>query len=490
MVKMIPRVTWRRHDAGYRYSVAGCTMLATPCLFALLLVPGCLTAEQGRPRLFPGTAPAQMSKEELQDALADFDDLFTATVKQAAIDIDDRAQTAAVRKNTLLWQVRMIPACHTALEEVDPLKSYADMWTLCVRMNRFLQEGEGKQLFAEQQDVAGRAAAQLEAEIEGIGRKFIPAETFARTHDSVQTFAKSHPIRTGFANAVVRAETAREGGQDPLAGLLSIPLAPFRAMEGVDRGAQAIRGFTVVADRFTDIVDQMPEAARWQAELLLYDLEDNAVVKRFLASFEQFSASARSFATTADRLPERLRQEGAELVKEIDARQANLQETLNRAEKVAATVEKALERVDVVAASIDRTAQSVTETGNAWQAAARTIGETVKDISGDERSGSRPASTQPFDINDYRKTADAMTETAVELEKLAVQLQQLVDSPRLSQHIQDVDSRAQAAVDQTARRARSVTDHIAWRAGEFAVFVFALALIYRFVAGKVARKSS
>jgi hypothetical protein len=209
-----------------------------------------------------------------------------------------------------------------------------------------------------------------------------------------------------------------------------------------------------------------------------------------VSSFEQFSASAASFAVTADKLPEKLRHEGSELVKEIDARQANLQETLNRAEKVAATVEKALERVDVVAASIDRTAQSVTETGNAWQAAAQTIGKTVKDLSGDDAPGSRPASTQPFDINDYRKTADAMTQTATELEKLAVQIQQLVDSPRLTQHIQDVDSRAQAAVDQTALRARSVTDHIAWRAGELAVFVFTLALVYRFVAGRAARRPS
>lgn len=454
-------------------------------ILVMALGAGCVSVQPGQSRLFHPATPAQMSKEELQDALADFDDLFTATVKQAAEDINGRSQAAAVRKNTLLWQVRMIPACHTALEEADALKSYADMWTLCVRMSRFLQEGEGKNVFGDGQEVAVRVAAQMESEIETLGKRFMTAEMFAKIHDSVQVFAKSHPIRTGFANAIVRTAVAKEEGQDPLAGLLSIPLAPFRAMEGVDRGAQAIRGFTVVADRFTDIVDQMPEAARWQTELLLYDLEDNAILKRFLATFEQFSASAASFSTTAERLPERLRQEGSELVKEIDARQANLQETLNRAEKVAVTVEKALERVDVVAASIDQTARSVTETGSVWQAAAATIGQTVKDISGDEVRGSRPASTQPFDINDYRKTADAMTQTALELEKLAIEIQRLVDSPQLSQRIQDVDNRAQAAVNQTAMRARDVADHIVWRAGELAAFVFGLALVYRVVAGRV-----
>lgn len=448
------------------------------------LTTGCLDAAPSRSRLLQVGGTGGMSQEELQGALADFDDLFTANVKQAAIAIDEQSQAPAIRKNTLLWQVRMIPACHTAVEETDPLKSYADMWTLCVRMRRFFQDGEGKQLFGDQQEIAIKTAVQLENEIERIGKKFMPADTFNPINDSVDAFATAHPIRTGFANAVVRTTAVKEGGPDPLSELLAVPLAPFRAMEGVDRGAQAIHGFTVVADHFTDVVEQLPEATRWEVMLFLYDLEDNATVKRFLAAAEQFSTSAASMAKTADTLPERLRQQSTEFVKEIDARQAALQETLNRTEKAAATVEKALERVDVVAQSIDRTAVSVAQAGNAWRDSAKTIGQTVKDISGDSQPAAQPASTQPFDINDYRKTADAMTQTATELEKLTIQIQALVDSPRLSQHIQDVDTRTQAAVDQAAMRARNVTDHIVWRAGELAVFVFALAMLYRFIAAR------
>ena len=72
--------------------------------------------------------------------------------------------------------------------------------------------------------------------------------------------------------------------------MLSIPLAPFRALEGVDSGAQAIREFNVTARRFTNVAAGLPEELRGELELFLYDFEDRDTVVQGLAAFETLSA--------------------------------------------------------------------------------------------------------------------------------------------------------------------------------------------------------
>ncbi len=468
-----------------------------------------------------------ISQEDLRDALNRFEDYLEENIKQAAGEIDSQTQNVEMRRATLLWRMRIIPACQSALKVDDPLRAFIDCWTLTVRMRQYLADGEGRTLFGEWQGTAIAAARRAEAEIERVGTMFLPADQLPRARDEVQAFARQHPLRAGFADATVRAPAAKQGGvPSALSTVLSVPLAPFRTFEGIDRGATAIHEFANVAARFTDVVEEIPEAVRWQLELLLLDLNQNPMILAALATLGEVAANANRIVTVADKLPERLRDEATRLLNEIDAKQNNLQATLDRAEKTAATVERALERVDLVANAIEATGWSVADAGQAWGDAARTIGQTVHDmydLGKSPRGGTAtlpaavapgspvpvvpapsmdrdphaprpapataPARSREFDIKDYRDTADAVTGTARELQALAVEIRAMIESQRLSEQIRDVDGRVIGAIDLTSARARSLTDHVAWRAAQIAVLIFVLAVGYRIIAGRWAGRT-
>jgi len=282
-------------------------------------------------------------------------------------------------------------------------------------------------------------------------------------------------------------------------------------MEGVDRGAAAIRDFTNVADRFTDIVQELPGSVHWELQLFLLDIAKNPLVGTFLENWTVFIQNTSRLAATAEKLPERMGQEASKLLDQIDAKQANLQATLREAEKTAAIVERSLARVDVVAASIDKTAVSVADAGRAWDATARTIGQTVRDISGEK---AKTTATQPvagptggatpganpsespgvpgttFDINDYWRTADALTGTAEQVRLLTQEVRALLESRQLAEQIRDVDDRVAGTVDRMSMRAEGVMDHLIWRTGQLAVFLFVLAIVYRVLATRALKRGT
>ncbi len=480
---------------------------------ATLFPSGCVAPRTSGPRGVAAPASEQISKEDLRSALEEYDDFFESTIKQATTEIDARMPGPATRRITLTWKVRMIAANNAALKNADPLKAFVECWTLAVRMTQFLETGDGRNFFAENQTIAVEAARRIESDIERVGRSFLPADVFAKANEQVDTFAREHPMHDMFSDAVVRSPATREGIAGPLTSILNIPLAPFRVAEGIDQGASAIRSLGDVGDRFTDVVEDLPESVRWQLQLLLLDLEQNDLLLSFLASFAQFSGSAAQLAETAQKLPGELRGQASALLTEIDTRQAGIQATLERAEKTATAVERTLQQVNAASASVERTGQSVAQAGRAWEGTARQIEQTIQNIRHDKYpldgqppatatstasplpppapvlsaspSASAAAATttapadRPFEILDYRDTADALTAAARELRALTAEVRATVESQGLTDRLQDVNGRVLGVVDHTSLHARSLTDHIAWRAAQLILLVFVLAIGYR-----------
>jgi hypothetical protein len=479
--------------------------LAIALVPALLPVSGCAQSHlfQPRPTSGPSMEQSKMSKEDLHAALDDFKDIFESSVKQAAAKIDAATSDSATRKDTLLWQVRMISACFTICKQEDDIKVFLDLWTMCIRMRQYFRTGDGSDLFGDQQGVALTAAQKIQDEIERIGKSFMTEEQFAKAKKDAEAFAAANPIRTGFTNAVIRTTTTTPTGEpNALNTILSIPLTPFRAIEGVDRGADAIRGFTKVADRFTDDFEALPENVRWQLMLFLIDLQDNKMISSALASFEQFSRSSAQLAETADKLPAEVRRQASGLIEEVDSKQGNIQTTLTQAEKTATAIE--------------RTGQSVADAGRAWEGTARSIAQAIDGI----RYGREPApSTAPAAppapappvkvsppaapddqsgddssaaayLDDYRRTAETLTATATELRLFTEEARKLIESPQLAEQIRDVDTRMVGAVNLTAQQAQGLTDHIAWRSMQLILLIFVLALVYRALSRRLFKKAA
>lgn len=437
------------------------------------------------------------TEEDLRDALDDFQDYFTTIIVQAANQIDEQnPNEAKFRRATLMWRLRMVGACQQMLGQEEAIKSYIDIWTLCVRQQHYLLNGQGRELFGEAQPVAVEAARTLHHEIVKVGLQFAPEDLVRKADAQVEKFAENHPIEGLFAKAMVRTTQNKKGdgsSKDPLTRLLEIPMLPFQTFEGIDKGALAIHNFTATADRFTNIVANFPELIRWQLELFVLEMNQQLVVDRALGSVDQFVTSTDTFVEVLKELPEKLGKQSAELLEEIDQRQANLQITLDEAKETAAQLEKTLQQVSQSARAVEATGASVTEAGQAWAGAVREFRLTVEQFEDEDKSRSRPAATQPaepFDITDYKNTAEALTESARELRQLTADVRGLIESRALDQRLQEIDKQLNDTITETRTQADALVDTLTWRGIILLAVAFILALIYKAVTARWGRRDN
>jgi predicted RNA-binding protein with EMAP domain len=412
--------------------------------------------------------PPAISEEELRDALDNFKEVLRATISQASIELDERVSTSKARKINLLWRARIIHAYNTMLEMDDPVAAFVEAWALCVRLTQYLEDGEGSKLYGEHQNVAIDAAKKLELEIENIGRMFLDVETLTETQKRVAEFATANPVRGTYSNLLVFASKARMDQSSPFMDVLNIPMSPFRAMGGVDRGAQAIEKFRGTAEQFSDVVEELPESARWQLLLLLYDMEETEMARTILDSTAKFAESSSRIAGSTEKLPEEFRKQASLLIEEIDAKQSNIQETLGKTEKT------------IVA--LERTADSVSEAARAFESTVDTTGRLIQDLkSKSPKKG--PSSTNK--VSDYRDAAQEITKAANEMRALTAEISELVESGAIAGHIEDANNRVIGIVGQTAVQAHNFSDHLTWRIVQLFLAAFVLALVYRFLTVRI-----
>ena len=436
-------------------------VVAVAALVSLVGPTGCRQS----PKRVIGTGgdlpKSQLSHEDLRSALNRFEDFFTSSVKQGAGELDVLLSDARTQRLTLLWRTRCISALHTLLEQDDPLVAFIDAWALSLRLTLYFGSGEGSKLFDPHQEVALSTAVQIEAEIERVAQTLLEATIFEQTQRDLRAFAQSNPIRGAFSKTLVYASEVRKGAPGPVETVVNLPLAPFRALEGVDRGAAAIRDFSITAERFGDIVEELPELTRWQLLLTLYELEEMEIVRSFLASLADIAASSRELSATSEKLPGQIRTELVAFVDQVDAKQANLQQTLQETQATSQALTTLTEQVADTAAIVTVTAAEVQQTAQAWQATVESIGKTFNP----PKTNTDANQASKFDMAQLNATARTITEAAVEIRKLNEEL--AVSTGTLS------------------AQTHHLTTDVTWKLAVLMALAFLLALVYRLVATRL-----
>jgi cell division protein FtsB len=427
-----------------------CTFLAL-VLTALYLVflGGC--GPKDVRTLGGGIAPTngRISKEDIRGQIDNFAEYYKAVMRQTAIELDERLQTKRVERTTLQMRARMVQAVNAMLDQDDPVIAFVEIWALCTRFRIYVEEGEGSTLFAEGQEIVVKSAKRLESEIERIGHIFLKDDVFDVTAKNIAEFANVNPIRGTFYNVIVYATEVKKGQPNPFMSVLNLPMTPFRAIEGVDRTASAIYQFKDTAERFSDVVRELPESSRWQMELLLYELEEMEMAKTFLDSFTRFSESSAKMATSVEQLPKELGKELSEFVDEVDRKQADLQKTLAQAEKTTLALNETVEKLNALA-------KETSETAKAWESAAKATGEVTQGFNQGKESGSSKSS---FSVKEYRDAAEQTSQAATDIKELLAAIEAFSES----------------------RKYGSLTNHLTYRIMGLILFFFVLAIVYRLI---------
>lgn len=473
------------------------TMLVTLSLISALS-SGCVGMGQ---REAARESATTVSDDELRRLLEQCEDGFEATVRQATDDLLAADASRRTQRLCVLWKMQLIAAARRSLDQPSALSSMIDFWALCVRMEFFLRSGEGREFFGPNQAIAIAAAERCTAAIEAITGRVIPASRYAQADRDVDALANEFPIRGEFRTEVVRiaAEQPNELSQ-PLQQVLAITLAPIDALKGVDRTAAAIRGFTAVAARLTDVARELPEDVRLQAQLLALDLEQVESVREALASLRTASNSAERLAATAEGLPQAVRKELEAALDSLDARQGELRKTIAEARDTVREVQTALQQAErsadafrETAATVEQTAANTAKAGDAWTGTFRALQEMVQsfrtphaDAAHDDTAPvSAPSDKRSFDINDYTRTAEALDAAAKQLRELTHDVRDLSGSKELANTVRELSSRVDGLIASSSGAAGAAADHLVWRLGQLGVFLFVLAIAYRLAASRL-----
>lgn len=446
---------------------SGCKMDGFPDLSQLSVGPPAVDA------IIP-----DVRRDELAGELDRFADYFESEIVDAAERINATAPDTAVRQASLSWRLRMIPAVQDRLAQEEPLRRMSDVWVLCVRMARYLRDGEGRSLFGDQQEIAVAAAERLQARSEEIVRAHVDDARMAELQARVDAFSEAHPIHGVFA-----AETAIPFS-DPASGVNVVELvlgAPMLAAEGLGKGLDPTLSLAHSVDRMRDMLETYPSLLRWQMQFLVTRVEETPSIREVVKSAANVSESAARLTSIADDLPARLRSESTQFLEEFDSRQPELRSTLAEARQTVEAVERAL----------DEAARA----GDAWRetsAAVTATLEQVKELSNNgarQETGAPVESGKPFEIEEYKATADALTTTTQELRALLGEVRQFLDGEASERSMERVHALTRRAVGASAQEARGIVDHATYRGAQLSGVVFVLFAVYRLVVVRLAPRS-
>ncbi|MHC4299097.1 MAG: hypothetical protein ACYS7Y_17625 [Planctomycetota bacterium] len=447
-----------------RYPAPQIAMLVT----AMLFVGGCGQREFRTLGTARAPTAGRRSKAELRETLDTFEELALDRMREAATELDELSPTSKRRRRTVLWRTRGFQALHSVSSQEDPVIAFIDTWTFAARMTHYFETGEGSSMFGEDQHVAIETSKELELEIEEIAETYMDEKVFKETRRTIQGVARANPIKGTLSNMVFYATQIKEGEPGYFDAVAGIPMAPFRALEGVDRTPVAINRFTDTAQNFADVVEGLPESARWQLLLLMYDLEESDMAQSFLGSMAEFSKSSARMADTAEKMPEQLRKQLSVFVEEVDAKQENLQTTLDKAEKTAASVERSVKLADQAGKSFGETAQIAIQTANAWEKTAEAANQAIREF-----KAGQPEDKEPLDIKELHATAETARIAVNDVRALVAEVRDLAESDELAAH---------------ASAIQTLSAHVAWLVAILILLVFVLALVYRIIVVRIVGK--
>jgi len=418
------------------------------------------------------------TEEDLRNDLASYAARFKATVTASADQISTATADPEMRRSALLWKIRIVPIVDQTAFIPDPELSYVAIFALAISQHEYLATGAGADLFGDAQPLAVAASEELVEAARDIGRRFLSPMQQAKLEEQVAELARKHPIRGVFVPETVQAVVSATAPGGSFDWVIALPLAPFRALEGVDAGAQAIRDFNATAQRFNQVVADLPQILRWNVELFSYDLEQRPAIESARDSLEKLGRSSETFSQAVASLPRELREQASLLLQQLEAGEGDLQRTLSEARSLVGDVSGAGDRLQPLAAALERTAAQVQQAGSAWAA----LIQEARRPGPPPAPGEEPA--RPFDVTEYERTAAQITSASVEIRGLLAEVRALggPGEPELE--------RLGQALDRVEGGGRSLVNLAAWRGLELLLAFFALLFLYRRLEARLATRRS
>jgi len=431
---------------------------------AATAIGGCQSSsKRDAPPVWPaGKTAATLEAIDPAQLHADLGNMVNRYYSEAvglASDIAADTENRTVREQTLRWKLRVLSATQAILREPDPRLAFLFSWLLAEEGFYAATEGSRRTAYGPHQPRVVELLGRTRDDLIALGYKHFDPAAIDQARDDMRDLA-SHSVlarwRLSGSTTAPSALTAQRGRRNDLGTLLSIPMSPFTGLQGVAGTPGAISDASDVVAEIGVVIRDLPERARWNAELLLYELDKLPSIAALQRDVDQLNTSVAKVAARVDAWPTDLRS----LLDEAEAAQPELRRTL-------AELRTTTEQLNTLAASIN------TMSGSVRGAAAQ-----INTMIGRERKpGDAPPASKPTAANDDPVTIGRLIELS---EKITLAVEALRGlTGELEGPIAELDDASNRTVDRAAADLRAMLDAAAWRLAGIVMLAFVLAVIYR-----------
>lgn len=395
-----------------------------------------------------------------------FVEYFSVRIERAADDIAQQTHDPAIARNSVYWKLRAIPAAQAALLIADNQAAAVQLWVLSAAQKETFDVRTAIG-FGDCQPIAKQAAKEIDERVRRLASALLTPEQVKSAERSVQEFVEGHIGRTGLEYTPEDARTWSQSLSSILHKPLEViqaPLSSLNPASGLSDTALAVQNFTDEFSRARTELGYMPSELRWNTQLLMMEIEERLDLSAMTAGVAQVGASADSLAETAKALPEALRVQLTAFAEELSKPQSQLQATMREANT---TIETARQ-----------TAQALETMGSTLTGMFDAFTKVMATFEPDPSAAPTPPGQAgpPFDINDYGRTAEKLTETAKTLSALLTEVDGLSNRKQPPTLLLDTEATARALVDRAVLAA-----------GALVLFTALVAFAYRLAVSRLKR---
>ncbi len=422
--------------------LAGCLLLLVSCGSDVTI-----SSTRNGPAGEGQAAAAQIAPEDLGPTLMAFSRRLEGRIDRAAMDIDKAEPRNEIRRYTLRMRIRTAEFVGESLGRSNAVVSMVELWYLTVSMEAYYQTGNGKALFGAHQAIAVDAMHKLREEAEGIVQRVLTPEHFTALKQEIVEAVGRGEL---FAAAQIEKSNILADllSVSHLQSILSIPLAPFDALNGVSKGSDALHQLADVGSRAVELAARYPRLLSWYIQLMSVEIQEQDAAKSALSDLHELSLTAKELGQTAKELPARMRVEATALLDSSRDAQKTTQGTLDRAQATAEALDRAARSLDSLVKTVDAFIAGFRPPPGSPPPAAPAPG------------------ARPFDIRDYTAAIQATEASAREIRGAVDALNNVTSAPELEKRLHIVLGGTDASVEKVNGNLRELVDHITVRVAQ------------------------
>ena len=301
-------------------------------IIAMLTITGCLSAPTETALM--KEAGIQISITEYKIRLREFGYRFSGIVELSADEIISKTSNDEIKKQALLWKIHAIPAMIRSLSINDPFAAGLDVWILSVQMLQYFEDGYGKDLFGEHQDIAITASKLIVSDAENVARETKVMNDISRGQEITKEWTNKYPINNNRFLRISAIDT----------------VAHIIGSQGFDLGT-TVESIAVsvyeLKDQVTLYTNYLPKQIKWQAQYELYNFLGDSLIENSLNNIDRVVLSTERISKMIEESPELVREIHLATLVEMDKQRLETLELISN-ERIAVLEAITSERIAIL----------------------------------------------------------------------------------------------------------------------------------------------